>query len=276
MFIPNNPAARLSNFIDRARQAEPPSRETLETWMQIFGEKDKPEFLRKFSKLVGLIPATINAVRSQVSKTEADRLLAWKDQILKGLDPVLFASTWEHAATRLKDPTAYALLGICAVRLSELSPEPVIEDETIAAFHQEVSDLRGDLDNLPEDLADAIAEYLAAISQALQDYPLCGVDAVGDSVRGIIGDLVLRWRQGRPTNVPARFWTFLGRLADAAQVASLLLQAPTVTPPQLPELCDVVIVDESLPNIPTLGPDPDIADIDLKPVASHGGDHAGR
>lgn len=219
MDIQNNPAGRLYDLLDAARQY-PSEEKTKTVWANVFGlpENDTGALLKNLADLIDLVH---KAKSSIVRLSDVDHKLYLKpfENIEALLCHLNFETHWENWRNRLDDFTLYGLQ-FGADRLARSSGVTPIKDDQIEALRKELDDLISHVlesTQLPPDLKKLFLRNLEALRQAWSTYRIRGVEGLEQEVERSCGSILLHKEQIRsaPANSAERkLWEGLLKFVD--------------------------------------------------------------
>lgn len=219
MDVQNNPAGRLYDLLEQARQY-PSEEKTKTVWAGVFGvpENDTGSLLKNLADLIDLVH---KAKSSIVRLTDIDHKLYLKpfENIEALLSHLNFETHWENWRSRLDDFTLYGLQ-FGADRLARESGIAPIKDEQLEALRKELDDLINHVlesPHLPPDLKKLFLRNLEALRQAWSTYRLRGIEGLEQEIERSCGSILLHKEQikSAPANSAERkLWEGLLKLVD--------------------------------------------------------------
>ncbi|MBI4207827.1 MAG: hypothetical protein HY527_22640 [Betaproteobacteria bacterium] len=219
MDVQNNPAGRLYDLLDAARQY-PSEEKTKTVWAHVFGvpENDTGSLLKNLADLIDLVH---KAKSSIVRLTDVDHKLYLKpfENIETLLSHLNFETHWENWRNRLDDFTLYGLQ-FGADRLARSSTFTPIKDEQLEALRKELDDLINHVlesPHLPPDLKKLFLRNLEALRQAWSTYRIRGIEGLEQEVERSCGSILLHKEQIRSAaanSAERKLWEGLLKLVD--------------------------------------------------------------
>jgi hypothetical protein len=218
MEVQNNPAGRLYDLLDAARQY-PSDEKTKTVWASVLGvpENDTATLLKMLADVIDLVR---KAKSSIVRLSDIDHKLYLKpfENIETLLCHLNFETHWENWRNRLDDFTLYGLQ-FGADRLARSSDATPIKDDQLEALRTELDDLISHVleSHLPPDLKKLFLRNLEALRQAWATYRIRGLEGFEQELERSCGSILLHKDQIRssPANSAERkLWEGFLKLVD--------------------------------------------------------------
>lgn len=219
MEVQNNPAGRLYDLLDAARQY-PSEEKTKTVWANVFGlpENDTAGLLNRLADFIELVRTAKSSI---VRLSDIDHKLYLKpfENIEALLSQLNFETHWENWRNRLDDFTLYGLQ-FGADRLARSSGLTPIKDDQLDALRSELDTLIEHVlesPHLPPDLKKLFLRNLEALRQAWSTYRIRGIEGLEQEIERSCGSILLHKDQIRssPANSAERkLWEGFLRLVD--------------------------------------------------------------
>lgn len=219
MDVQNNPAGRLYDLLDAARQY-PSEEKTRVVWARVFGVSDGDTGVL-LNNLADLIDLVHKAKSSIVRLSDIDHKLYLKpfETIEALLANLNFEAHWENWRNRLDDFTLYGLQ-FGADRLARASGLAPIKDEQLEQLRKELDDLIEHVlesTHLPPDVKKIFLRNLEALRQAWIAYRIRGIEGFEYEIERSCGSILLHKDQikSAPANSTERkIWEGMMKLID--------------------------------------------------------------
>lgn len=190
---PNNPAARLLAFIQKARGI-PGNISTRDGWARLFdlNNNDLPGILLGITDLIQLTNETRQAIQALDGLDHA-LYLRPVDKVLTIFTIMRFDVEWAQIIGQFDETTLYGL-SICNDLLSKYSQEKPIAEETLKSMLDDIEALHEDVLNsdLPEELKSFLLEQLEKLRSALLHYRIFGSKRLRSALESITGAIFLK------------------------------------------------------------------------------------
>ena len=218
MEVQNNPAGRLYDLLDAARQY-PSDEKTKTVWANVLGvpENDNATLLKMMADLIELVR---KAKSSIVRLSDIDHKLYLKpfENIESLLCNLNFETHWENWRNSLDERTLYGLQ-FGADRLARSSETSAIKDDQLETLRTELDDLISHVleSHLPPELKKLFLRNLEALRQAWSTYRIRGLEGLEYELERSCGSILLHKEQIRssPANSAERkLWEGFLKLVD--------------------------------------------------------------
>ena len=234
MNTPNNPVGRLVRLFDEAHKiTNAGSTKAITVWAQLLGVEpgDRTALLRRLGQVLEL-PAQAEAAVRAIPGIEHGRLLTWVPKVEAAFKILNLDGTFGSFINPIDDTTLTALW-VCQEKVSEKWDEPVADEDALTALLKEVRELRREIVAESDDLGDYLRDYmlhhLDLIEQAIGDYRIMGIVALGRAFQASIGAVVTEpaiFRQSVESSKGKAFIKVLGTYVVAIAAISQTLRLP--------------------------------------------------
>ena len=210
MNIPNNPAARLVEIINKCRGLSK-NYTCSQAWSKFFKipNSDNPILLRKISK-VALLPREIKDEIMKLKGYDHNVLLRWYPRGNDALNNMHFQRKWETFLDVYQGDISYGI-EVCSELLSNNRPEKTVKIDLVISISQQVEDLIKfvESDNIDTRSKTFILSSLYRLQGSLEDIEIGGVREVEESFNTIIGSVIVNNNLNvKPTDSSSakKFW----------------------------------------------------------------------
>lgn len=165
------------------------------TWKTLFSMPDDTgdwyvlNSLAQFARL----PYLVLSERSRFPENKfTERHFSWMKEVMQVCSAISAGATLSQFISPMKE-VSFAMLEVCAHEYSHAHPERKIDEAELTVFREEVATLL-DLvtkSDLPGDLKSFLWNQFWNIQSALDNYPICGILPVQESVQSYFGGLLL-------------------------------------------------------------------------------------
>jgi hypothetical protein len=225
-----DPAGRLFDFLDtgkKVRDAGRPAHEVLAGLLKVEPPDSVPLLHRRFAKLAAL-PGLIERQLRALPGFEEELHLRWKEQVDPALRHFNLQAGWQEFTNKI-EVTSIRDLQWCSEKLSTACAEPLIDEAELATLREDVASLLEETQAsaLQEGFRDFAVSHLTRILEAIDDYPIAGVQPVREAVQSVVGGLVFEHAKGtrvREAPLGGRIFRAVMLLAALCEMGSFGLQ----------------------------------------------------
>jgi hypothetical protein len=239
----NNPAARLLNLIEKLSVGSPeqPSQTIWGAALTVRAD-DVLELLDRIGRIMNLPKVTRDALSAVRPKLDPI-YFEWVPQVEAAFKAHRLTGVIREFLTPITADTRRTLR-FCADRLSDLSPEKVLENDDLTKLRREAAELRSELENaeIDSDLKKFAWRHLKEFIAALDEYEFFGVSPLNRATEEAMGSVRLNLQVAEKlsvTEIGKRLFTFFGKtlmllsaLHGAAQlpgdIPHFLIDAPPI------------------------------------------------
>jgi hypothetical protein len=243
--VKNNPAGRLHDLLELARQQNPRI-SSRTAWAAVFGVEaaDTGALLKMLADLIDLSHETKSAIQ-RLQDVDHDIYLRPFKKIEAALSHVSFEAPWEHSKNHLDDQTLYGLK-FASDRLARVSGYTQITADELDSLRQSLEQVLSDVLNsqLPQSLKLLFVRNIEALRHALLAYKIRGIEGLEEELARAVGSLVLHKDEIPPpgTKSPDRkAWESFFVLVDRFnKVVELAKNAGSVAVPAIPVVLEML------------------------------------
>lgn len=236
----DNAARRLFEILQEAHGI--PNIASGEAWHKILmddGKPDKPELLRRLSKVMELPKQIQEEVLAIEDINSHEVYLRWMPDVANGFATLNFEQTFNSFRNHIKEQT---ILGveICSELLSRHSNEPALKNDELANLYADIMEL---WDRVSDSEIDTytkqyILKRLEEIRAAIDYYRFSGTKQFKQAIESTVGSYIIdrdAHKSFENHQLSKDFWKIIGRAALMLTVANGLLELPENIKGLLPE-----------------------------------------
>lgn len=247
----NNPAGRLLTIIN-AGKAQPKKKRAADIWGALLevSPQDKTLLLERVGGVLSL-PSKIRTEISQIKDVNEGVYLKWLPTVERSFNSLNFDAPWQQFIDIIDEAAIYGM-EVCSELLSRMSPEKIIDMNSMDTLKSQIDELLSSLDDQDIDLGikKFIYEHLTKIKFAIEEYKINGTVPLEDEFHSVLGCIVTNpgiYSNSKETEAGKGFWGVMGKLAVLVTITVGAIQIGQDTIdliPYIKELDDTVIIEQ--------------------------------